>query len=197
MAKQPTQANAARYIYTLHETLKTVRKGDPYCKLRNPPHFYLTKEARSDEKVRFTESYMTSVIRTVLFFHAFNTFPENSTVDILYNGVVWYAEDVPIELVNPLNSLVECARILDILLGEGFSTVCRRPLSEVYNRCWAAEWKYSNYDTQVQMPSALDCVRLIRLVNVTYASHTDCTMFVTRNAYDFKIKLQQNCKILM
>lgn len=196
MANQPTQANSARYIYTLHETLETVRKGEPYCKLRNSPHFYLTKEARSDEKIRFTENYMTSVVRTILFMHAFDTVPENPIDDILYKGVVWYADTAPTELVNPLHSLVECALILDTLLGEGFSTVCRRPLSEVYNRCWAKEWKYSDYYKQVQMPSALDYVRLIRLVNVTYASHTDCTMFATRNATDLNIKLQQNCKRL-
>lgn len=196
MANQPIQANSARYIYTLHEGLDAIRGGEIFCKLRNAQDFYLTKETRSDEKVRFTEDYMTSVVRTVLFTHAYDIVPDNSMDDILKTGLVRFGDTGPRKLVNPLHSILECINILDTLLGEHFSRLCSRPVSQIYNSSVFHEWNLSNYFTLVQYPSALDYVRLFRLVNVPYTSHTDCTMFVTRNATDFNIRLQQNCKIL-
>lgn len=57
-----------------------------YCRL-NSNGFYFSKQARSDEKIRFTEQDIFSIVRTVAFIYVFNVTPDYSILDIINTGI--------------------------------------------------------------------------------------------------------------
>jgi hypothetical protein len=57
-----------------------------YCRL-NSNGFYFSKQARSDEKIRFSEQDIFSIVRTVAFIYVFNVTPDYSILDIINTGI--------------------------------------------------------------------------------------------------------------
>lgn len=189
------QANSARFIYTISSTkpsLDPKYENIPFCHLKNG--FYFTKEARSDEKVRYTETDMESIIRTVLFIYVFEVSTEDSLLEIINSGEVTYNLDGPIEIKNNL-SMRRINEILNMLFGYGFSFIVRRVIYKCFNE-YTNVWSKYPYVDSIKLPSAMDYLKLVRFVNAPLSRYTHPTNFILNNTYDFKIKLQNNVKIL-
>lgn len=185
------QANSARFIYTISST-KPISSGIPYCHLKNG--FYFTKEARSDEKVRYTETDMENIIRTVLFIYVFEMSTENSLLDIVNSGEVSYDLDRTIELKNHL-SMRRISEILNMLFGNGFSFIVRRAIYKCFGE-YTKTWSKYPYVESIALPSALDILKLARFVNAPLSRYTNPTRFILTNTTDFRVKLQNKVKVL-
>lgn len=190
------QANSARFIYTISSTRPTIdpkTENVSFCHLKNG--FYFTKESRSDEKVRYTETDMENIIRTVLFIYVFEFSTENSLLEIINSGEVSYnLDDRNIEFKNPLT--MSCiSDILNMLFGDGFSFIVRRVIYKCF-REYTTVWSKYPFVNQIRLPSALDYAKLARFVNAPLSRYTLPTRFILSNTNDFKIKLQNNVKIL-
>lgn len=183
------QSNSARFIYTLNYIPST--NNDEQCLLKNGCYF--SKESRSDEKLRFTETDLYSIIRTILFMHVFNISPEGNIVQIINTGKVTHTigDNVTVNILN-LDTIVQ---LLDLLFGKGFSTVIKRVINKCYNE-YCLIWKYYPYNTNIKCPSAADYINLARFVNITTCERGDCEKFITTNSTDHKIPLQQMIKVL-
>lgn len=197
------QANSARFIYTisteapppLSSSSNDQNQSVPpnhYAKLHNG--FYLKKEARSDEKVRYTEGDIHAIVRTVLFIYIFECEPDNSLLEIINTGQVHYTLPDDFRQVNDLN--IEIAKnLLDRMFGEGFALVARR----VLNKClleYNNSWQYYPFSTKLNLPSAQDIVKMARFVNASMSAYSSTTLFLSENTTDNKIPLQSNIKYL-
>lgn len=183
-----TQSNSARFIYTLNYIPN--KNNIEQCKLKNG--LYFSKESRSDEKIRFTESDMYSLVRTVLFMHVYHVGPEESIVDIVNTGEVSYAVDVSIVNHLTVDIIIE---LLDSLFGDGFARIVRRVVIKCYNE-YCTIWKYYPYNPKLHFPSAADYINLAKFVNITECEYAPCELFIITNSTDYKIPLQQMLKIL-
>lgn len=183
------QSNSARFIYTLARTKKQIQKNTPLCLLKN--NFYFIKETRSDEKIRFTETDLYAIIRTVLFIQVFQTSPEETLIDIINSGEVAHKGALKAHCLN----LQTFVALVDSLFGIGFAAVASRVITKCYNE-YCTNWKYYPYISKVKYPSASDYLNLARFVNVTSSDYGECEKFIIANASDHKIHLQQNKKIL-
>lgn len=189
------QANSARFIYTISSTKPTIdpkSENIPYCHLKNG--FYFTKEPRSDEKMRYTETDMENIVRTILFIYVFEISTESSLLEIITSGQVEYKLDKPINLKNHL-SLSLISEILDMLFGDGFSFIVRRVIYKCFKE-YISNWSKYPYVEYIYLPSAGDYLKLSRFVNAPLSRYTKPTRFILDNIHDFKIKLQNNVKIL-
>lgn len=195
------QANSARFIYTIstevppsvnNTTTTNDKTRNVYAKLHNG--FYLKKEARSDEKVRYTENDLFAIVRTVLFIYTFECEPDNSLLEIVNSGQVHYALSDDFRQVNDLN--IQIAKdIVDRVFGEGVALVVRR----VLNKClleYHDIWQYYPFATNLKLPSAQDIVKMARFVNASMSTYSSTTLFLLENTTDNKIPLQSNCKNL-
>lgn len=191
------QANSARFIYTISTSSAaannhTTKDGTKdMCLLKNG--FYFTKEARSDEKVRYTETDISCIVRTILFMYVFQVSTSDSLLDIINNGDVRYTF-TEFKFVNVLTTDI-AKRLLDSLFGDGFSFIIKRVLSKYlieYNRIWR-NYPYIN---SIQLPSASDYLKLVRFVNASQCQYSTATQFILSNSQDHKIPLQSNVKFL-
>lgn len=190
------QANTARFIYTIstEAPVKTSNaeelKNRNYARLKNG--FYFRKASRSDEKVRYTETDIYSIVRTVLFIYAFECEPEDSLLEIINTGSLEYTLSDNFHQVNELN--IQIAKdILDHVFGKGFALVARR----VVHRClteYHTIWQYYPFIGKLKLPSAMDIVKMARFMNASMSVYSSTTMFILENATDHRIPLQNNIK---
>lgn len=168
------QSNAARLIYTLSDTKPT--SDIIFCKLKNG--FYFKKEARSDEKLQFTERDMFSIIRTILFMYVFKCSPLESYSEIIYLNKLTLNEINP----NDINDLTlsDIIILLDKLFGENFCRVINRHINIIYNE-YKMYWRYSKFDTHILALSPLDIKKLNSFVNTPISSFTAATKFIAEN----------------
>lgn len=157
--------------------------------------FWFSKEARSDEKVRFTESDMYDIIRTVLFLYVFDTQPDQTMVEIVNIGEVSFP-NCHIDNMRELTISI-AADLLDTLFGRNFATITSRALVKCYTE-YEMTWRYATFSRQSQIlaPSALDLRKLCMFVNVTSPVYSRPTQFINNNTMDNKIPLQTNYKYL-
>lgn len=185
------QANTARFIYTLSD--RRPENSLMWCRLTTNSH-YFSKEARSDEKLRYTESDMQSIVRTILFIFVFDANIEESLVDIINSGCanIDVAKFVHINLLN----VGIASDLLDHLFGIGFSTVVRKPLAIVLDE-YNTQWRYFFCTTvSLALPNATDIINLVRFVNNPSSKYAPATQFIMKNSTDHKILLQNAKKRL-
>lgn len=189
---QSLQSNGARLIYTLNDRPPTVH--NTYCLLKNG--YYFMKEARSDEKLRYTESEIRSIVRTVTFMYVFDNGPRESMLELINSGEPYTARRSALE-TNRLNELDvnSLAELLDRLFGTGFSVVARHSVTHVYTE-YMYDWRYYLYGQSVSMPSTDDFVRVSRFVNVPSCRYSSSTDFINDNVTDHRVPLQNNEKML-
>lgn len=192
-----TQANSARFIYTISSIKPSERKEYkehvPVCHLRNG--FYFTKETRSDEKVRYTELDMESVVRTIMFMYVFEISADECLNEIINSGEVSYTyDDRLVKLKNKINTQI-LIDLMDSLFGEDFSMITSRVMAKCLHE-YNAVWRKLPFRNSVRLPSALDYLKLSRFVNASLSCYTNPTQFILDNKTDHKIKLQNNIKKL-
>lgn len=189
---QSLQSNGARLIYTLGDRPPTTH--NTYCLLNNG--YYFMKEARSDEKLRYTESEIRSIVRTVTYMYVFDNGPVESILELINAGEPYTARRTA-ELMNrpnelDVNSMID---LLDRLFGNGFSVVARHSVTHVYTE-YMYDWRYYLYGQSVPMPSTYDFVRVSRFVNVPSCRYSSATDFINDNVTDRRVPLQNNEKFL-
>lgn len=186
------QSNSARFIYTLHyrENKNNSANNVQQCKLRNG--LYFSKESRSDEKIRYTETDMYSIIRTALFIQVFDSSPEENIVEIVNSGQVTHIKTLNTNKPITISSLVD---MVDSLFGTGFSFVASRVINKCYNE-YVTRWRYYPYISKIKYPSAADYINLAKFVNVSVYEYGDCELFITTNSTDHKIPMQGSKKII-
>lgn len=196
------QSNKARFIYTISlAASKATDTASEASTVRLVNGFYFSKVTRSDEKLIYTEHDMTSILRTVLCMHVFRITPRESIQDIVYSGLVTFADDddgggvTPLTVYEPDLSVERIVDIVDSLLGKSFCSVVARPLANVYSE-YKHEWRYYAFGRPVALPSAADFVRLYRFVNAPNYRLSAATRFVVSNGDDHKIPLQNRIKRL-
>lgn len=183
------QSNSARYIYTL-SSKPPINSSIVACRLPNT--FYLTKEARSDEKIRFTETDMYDLVRTILFTYVFETGPTESILQIINTGEA-HVQTI-INLKNELDLMI-ARKLLDELMGENFACIVQRPLAKVYSE-YLNSWRFYPFGPKVFLPSALDYLKLNRIFNTTRSDYSEVTQFLFNNSNDHRIHLQGMIKTL-
>jgi len=194
------QANTARYIYTISlfdsantsELLKDPNK--PIARLRNG--FIFTKEARSDEKIRYTETDLMQIIRTILFLYVFNVKIKTSIVDIINTGEIEY-EDLQFDALKSINPLTIniASQLLNKFFGDNFSFVVRRCILKCYVE-YMKIWRFYPYINNCLLPSADDVIKVMRFINTPIDRYTPATLFIVNNSTDKKIPFQNNTKNL-
>lgn len=167
------------------------RTGISYCQLVNG--YYFTKEARSDEKLRYTESDMTAIVRTVIFMLAFQVAPQSSLLDIINDGQVNF--DIDYLRVDSTLKLSDMVELLDDLFGKGFSQIVKRPITQIYAQ-YMQSWQYYPFIGAIPLPSALDYAKLARFINAPSSRYSEPTQFMLNNVKDHRIPLQGSIKRL-
>lgn len=182
---QVEQPNSVRLIYTL----LNLRPTDiPHCELSNG--FYFAKVTRSDERLRFTETDMSSIVRTILFMYAFDVTPKNSMLDMINHGDVSEITRRDIKRHTPKSLSLSTARLLlDSLFGEHFATVARRAVYRTLCE-YMREWRYFGVGATIRVPSANDFIKIYRFVNIISPKYSDVTNFINNNIKDNKMYLQ-------
>lgn len=183
------QSNSARFIYTL-SYIKN-QNNNNQCRLNTG--LYFSKECRSDEKIRFTETELHSIVRTVLFIHVFRTTPDESILEIINTGNITYKSDE--QLTVNITTLPIFINLLDLLFGKGFATIIRRVATKCYNE-YCESWRYYPFNLNIKYPSAADYVNLARFVNLSTCEYGACEKFIITNSTDNKVPLQQSTKML-
>lgn len=191
--------NGVRGIYTLCPTEPTTCRRNNWCRMRNG--FYLLKTAKTDEKVRYTYSEMTAIVRTVLFMYAFDHAPSCSMLELINSDEPYELDEDRLlrrlmDNRGPRELCLETIRaLLDELFGENFTTVTALQVNGVYHE-YKRVWRYAVCGVSFLVPSSADYVLLQRFVNAPLASYTDATLFVNTNLNDHQIMLQSNPKRL-
>lgn len=138
---------------------------------------------------------MRSIVRTALFVHAFGETPAESLVDLIVDGRdVTHPRFDRLAVLTDL-SMLDVARLVDRLFGEGFSGVARNAVINAYNE-YASRWRYYACGCVVSTPSALDYITFFKFLNAVSTEHTMPTRFVNDNTSDHAIRLQENVKVL-
>lgn len=183
--------NGTRLIYTLLVDKPT--NNDRFALLHNG--YYLTRTTRSDEKLRFTESNLRSMVECVMFMSLLNASPENSIGEFsMTANDVKYSEVIPNFIFNDNVPLCDFCHLLDRLFGVGFSLIARRTISSVWRR-WLTKYRYASC-ANIKGPSARDYLVLYKFFNVTSPYLSDTTKLVTFNTHDGKLFLQNAVKRL-
>lgn len=160
----------------------------------NGNKFWFSKEPRSDEKLRFTETDLYEIIRSVLFMYVFNVQPNESMVEIVNTGEVTYPPCL-LENVRELNPPV-AIKLLDKLFGRNFAVVAKRALGKCLLE-YETTWRFAHYNfALLGPPSAFEIRKLVKFVNITSATYSIPTQFINNNTYDNEIPLQTNYKYL-
>lgn len=190
-AARAEQANSVRLIYTMSRTRpKTLL----HCHLVNG--FYFSKIPRTDERLRFVEREMQSIIRTVLFMYVFETGTKTELIDLINRGEELHeiSEQDMRKTPKPLSVRV-ASHVLDQLFGRNFSVIVRR-LVRIVVMEYMEVWRYYNVGVSVKYPSVQDFVKIYRFINVVAPTYSTPTMFINTNVHDRKIPLQNARKIL-
>lgn len=215
------QSNSARFIYTLSaiepndvleenksqtSILETKTTCDGisttlpmsnsiqrrYCKLNS--NYYLLKAPRSDEKIRYTESDMYSIVRTVLFMYCYEMSPNESLNEIINTGEISFDFNQTPNYIKTLNMSI-MIQLLDSLFGNNFSYVVGRVLIKCLDE-YNHSWRFYPYMSKIILPSARDFVKLARFMNITTFKYSKVTQFILNNSMDHKVPLQNNIKLL-
>lgn len=151
-------------LQSVNKRLRTVKRN--WCVLKNS-NFCLTKEARSDEKIRFTENEMTSIVRTILFMYVFRTSPKETLLEIINTGEVSH---------NPLPynrnafheiTITEIICLFDYLFGDRLSSVVSRPIGAILKE-YNDQWRYFPLNrNNIKTPSCQDYQLLAKFVNLS------------------------------
>lgn len=185
------QANSVRLIYSL--TKCRPKQPRLFCKLTNG--LYLSKIPRTDERLRFTEADIRSIVRTILFMYVFDVSPRKSMLDLVNTGTLDTITDRDMA-DRPRELTTRTAkRVLDELIGANFSVIARKPVRAVigeYMKCW----RYYNLGVKVSTPNAKDFIKIYRFINTVLADYSQPTLFINSNLNDHKIHLQGTRKIL-
>lgn len=164
----------------------------PQCKLKT--NYYLTKVARSDEKIRYTETDMYSLVRTVLFMYCYQISPQESLNEIINTGNITYDYNlIPHNL--QLLTLKNAVELLNQLFGDNFANVVSRMVIKCIDE-YNYSWRLYPYNSKILFPSALDFIKLARFMNITTFKYSKATQLMLNNSLDHKIPLQSNIKIL-
>lgn len=185
------QSNSARFIYTLNYIPNSNSNDSKQCLLKNG--LYFSKESRSDEKIRFTESDLYSIVRTVLFMYVFSVSPHENIVDIINTGEVTHTVGDGLT-VNAL-TLDVAVNLVDSLFGKNFASVVKRVINKCLNE-YCTTWRYYLSGSNVKYPSAADYINLSKFVNIVVCEYGDCEKFIMTNSTDHHVPLQQMTKIL-
>lgn len=187
------QTNGSRLIYTINDYIEadTTNTVSEWCYLKNG--FCFTKVARSDEKVRYTESDMHAIIRTVLFIEVFRIGPNETLLELINTGQVSYPSNIDYRARRL--TLRNARKLLDSLFGDQFSVVVRRVLLICYHE-YQTKWQYYPFVSSVAAPSASDVIKMCRFVNATTSRYSNPTQFLVNNSVDHKIYLQSQVKYL-
>lgn len=191
LASPQNEHNGTRLIYTLlvHEPTNNER----FALLHNG--YYLTRTTRSDEKLRFTEGNLRSMVECIIFMSLLNTSPENSIGELsMTANSIKYSNVIPDFTFNDGVSLCDFCDLLDRLFGVGFSLIARRTISAVW-RQWLTKYRYMSC-MRIKGPSPMDYLVLFKFLNVTSPNLSDTTKLITFNSYDGKIFLQNAVKRL-
>lgn len=188
-----SQTNGARLIYSLSR-VPPVESSEVYCKLRRNG-LYFAKIARSDEKLRYRENDIRSVIRCVLYGYVFGSWPCESLLELI-NESPAVPSMTPIDRaeIKPLTLRIACD-LLDWLFGVNFARVTRHSLLVVCEE-YAHHWRYYAYGGHVKSPTVFDYVLLARFVNPTHDRYSEHILFVNNNTTDYRIPLQNSVKLL-
>lgn len=184
------QANTARFIYTISrpDQSKVTNLYD-YAQLNNG--FILSKEARSDEKVRYTENNMFAIIRTALFMYVFEWQPQESVVDLVNTGELSDASLVLHTSTPNLLDIKVARQLLDHLFGKGFSRITRRVVGKCMSE-YLNVWRCYPFhrSSRLRLPSVADFLKLIRFVNASTCDYSEITLFLLENTTDHRIPNQ-------
>lgn len=199
--------NDSNIIGEKYKTINEMRNGPTNTELHmgstvhkqygcilNSNKFWFAKEARSDEKVRFTETELADMIRTILFMYVFNTQPNESLLDIINTGEVTFPDGVDTEMQQLTVKIAD--QLIDTLFGRNFAVIAKRALVKCLTE-YETVWRNGPFNyVQIKAPSALDIQRLAQFVNVTSPHYSRPTQFINNNSSDNRIPLQNNYKHL-
>nr|AHW98253.1 GrBNV_gp61-like protein [Nilaparvata lugens endogenous nudivirus] len=215
MSLDVQQSNKCRYVYTL----STQNRTGNYHRVLLANQFYFTKEPKSDEILQYTESDLTSLIRTTLFIHVFRVVPRTKINQVIYTGRLQLTTPdqllldddsdsenrddddngyLKLHMYNSIDSLSCCIEQLDTVFGIGFCSVARRPLQSVYcDYRYMLKWRYYEYRyTIVSLPSADDYIKLYQFMNTVNTELSVPSRFLLNNSRDNRILLQSREKRL-
>lgn len=191
LASPQNEHNGTRLIYTI--LIDEPTNNERFALLNNG--YYLTRTTRSDEKLRFTEGNLRSMIECIIFMSLLNASPENSIGELsMTANDIKYIEVIPNFTFNDSTSLCDFCDLLDRLFGVGFSLIARRTISSVW-RQWLTKYRYVSC-MKIKGPSPRDYLVLYKFLNVTSPYLSDTTKFLTFNNRDGKIFLQNAVKRL-
>lgn len=191
LASPQNEHNGTRLIYSLLVDEPT--NNERFALLHNG--YYLTRTTRSDEKLRFTERNLCSMIKCVMFMSLLNASPENSIGELAMTANdIKYTAVIPNFVFNDVVSLCGFCDLLDHLFGVGFSLIARRTISRIWQH-WLTKYRYVSC-IKIDGPSPSDYLVLYKFLNVTSPWLSDTAKFITFNSYDGKIFLQNAVKRL-
>lgn len=168
------QSNDARFIYTVSKE----RPQSVACKLKSG--LYLSKSCKSNEKIKFTETDMYSLIYTVMFFQVFQVSTSDSYAMIIKSGQITYSDQQVLEGRCAMQlSILDVTTLLDDTFGQHFSCLTKRAIFK-----WNIEYNtslrmYPFNVSKIQMPSASDIIKLHRFVNMGSIEYTSIVNFIT------------------
>lgn len=191
LASPQNEHNGTRLIYTLLVNEPT--NNERFALLHNG--YYLTRTTRSDEKLRFTENNIQSMIECIIFMSLLNVSPENSISELsMTANDIKYTGLIPNFTFDDRISLCCFCNLLDRLFGVGFSLIARRTISRVW-RQWLTKYRYASC-MKIKGPSPRDYLVLYKFLNVTSPYLSDTTKLMTFNTDDGRIFLQNAVKRL-
>lgn len=191
LASPQNEHNGTRLIYSL--LVREPTNNERFALLHNG--YYLTRTTRSDEKLRFTESNIRSMIECVMFMSLLNASPNTTIGEISVSCDDFkYTEVIPNFVFTDNVSLCDFCTLLDRLFGVGFSLIARRTISTVWSH-WLKHYRYVSC-MKIKGPSPKSYLVLYKFLNVTSPYLSDTTKFVTFNSCDGKIFLQNAVKQL-
>lgn len=211
------RTSSARCVYTpitgrqlARERAQNVRASTatPVCRLRRSPRrasLFLRREVRTDEKLRYTESELGAVIRTVLFTYVFGRQVRrcDSLGRIVRTGHVRHRVGGSGDIRRDV-TLGTVVALLDGLFGEGFSAVARHSVAHYYD-VYRSVWRYhgcgqtahrAGIQDRTQLPSAADYLAMARFAKAQTVQYAPCVGFLVRSTIDHRAPLQGPVKVL-
>lgn len=188
------QHNGTRLNYIMSERRPVSENVTVHCRLRGNG-FYFFRATRTDGQLRYSETQMRSLVRTVLFLHVFSASPRESMIELLVDGAhATHVRDR--RIVRADIGISDVIRLMDDTFGDGFSSVARNAVIGAYNE-YATRWRYHCVGAvDVRTPHALDYAFLNKFANASQTRHSDAVQFVNDNTTDRRVLLQGNVKIL-
>lgn len=192
LASPQNEHNGTRLIYSL--LTKPPSNNDRFALLNNG--YYLVRTTRSDEKLRFTEPNMVSIINCILYMILFNISPQSSIFELMIDPLN-INNFTPVSDKFEFNDsvkLCDFCDILDKLFGVGFSLIARRPIAKIW-QLWLTQLRYKSC-YRIRTPSVKDYLTLYRFMNVTMTNLSATAELLTFNTNDGRVYLQNAVKKL-